>query len=245
METIQTVATRWPNEYTQMLDRVRKAGTDNLSFFGGGYEREGGYSLQQNPEEFAAACVYLHLDQRLYGRGTYLEIGSASGGACRFLDEQLEFERAWVIDNHGHHRWTEQQANFDEIGAEVLEDETRCLVVPVVQKWVGDSASPTCRLWLSRMAQYHKPDLSFIDGDHTFAGCWSDLQLVNDVARKAGGLVMFHDIVACDGVRDTWKKGIEAGMFDPLAEFVGSGRALGIGIGMFSLQSHGGAVAAR
>lgn len=236
MDTIQSVRERRGLQLRNWLSKICEAGTDSLSFFGGGYTHEGGLALQQNPDEFAAAVTFLEAEMKPSPLGgpplSYLEIGSASGGTCRFLVEALSICRAWVIDDHGHWRWPEQQANFDAIDDQVFG--SRPLGIATVQPWVGNSASRACRQWLGRMNHMIKPYLSFIDGDHSFKGCWSDVQMVYDTSRRPGALVMLHDIVACDGVKQAWLRGMREGLFEPVAEFVASAKPLGIGIGRWT-----------
>lgn len=249
MDNLNQLMSRQPDRFNVLLAEIRAAGTDNLSFFGNGYTHEGGLSLQQNPFEFAAAVVFL---EEILGAGPrtreYLEIGSASGGACRFLCQKLGMCLAWVIDNHGHHRWPEQQANFDAMGSVVVfpygstetNDATLGEPFPMVQKWIGDSHSDEARRWLSaHLARGSRgtPDLSFIDGDHSGPGCWADFEMVYKLlkSRDTGSshrLVMFHDTVACEGVKQSWQQACQSGMLTPLAEYIGPHeRPLGIGIG--------------
>lgn len=229
MDNLQTLMARQSALFGALLEEIRAAGTDNLSFFGNGYTHEGGLSLQQNPHEFAAAVVFLS-EQLLVGSrapGSYLEIGSASGGACRFLCQKLRLQRAFVIDDHGHHRWPEQRANFDAMHAN-----EKCFV----EEWIGDSHSTAAAAWLAENVKI-APDLSFIDGDHSGPGCWADFDMVYKLLTYATvgpshRLVMFHDTVACEGVKRSWEEACQSGMLTPLAEYIGPGeRPLGIGIG--------------
>lgn len=229
MDNLNALMARQSDRFNALLSEIRAAGTDNLSFFGNGYTHEGGLSLQQNPHEFAAATVFL--SEQIFlspGSQVYLEIGSASGGACRFLCQKLRLTHAWVIDDHGHHRWPEQQANFDAMAV----NEECC-----VEDWIGDSHSVEAAAWLQKNVG-RAPDLSFIDGDHSGPGCWADFEMVykllmnRDIMGPSHRLVMFHDTVACEGVKRSWQQACQSGMLTPLAEYVGQGeRPLGIGIG--------------
>ena len=231
MDDLTQCMARNPERFDQLLEEIRVAGTDHLVHFGNRYTHEGGLSLQQNPFEFAAAVMFL--EDALHGDLDYLEIGSGSGGTCRFLMKHLPFWRAWVIDNHGHGRWTEQQANFDAIGSRLsnVEIGRSQRHTPVVQKWVGDSHSKEAKTWLHKNL-LTLPALSFIDGDHTYEGCWADFEMVHSLLSGSNRLVMFHDTVACEGVKQAWQRAISNSMLEPLAEYIGPDyRPLGIGIG--------------
>jgi predicted O-methyltransferase YrrM len=221
METIESIRSGGPTRFAELLQKIRAAGTDNLSFFGGGYEKEGGYSLQQNPEEFAALVGYIEAVARK--GSTYLEIGTASGGVCRFLHAELGFHRVIVIDDHGHHRWTEQ--------AEHLGAVKRALGPEDYAEHIGDSHAQAAVDFLDQQCSVvhagHALDIAFVDGDHTYEGVTADLKLVRPGMRHYG-LVILHDIVACEGVKRAWK---ELHWCDKVAEFVGPGRPLGIGVG--------------
>src|SRR5580692_10982571 len=99
-------------DFGPLRERIRAAGTDSLDQFGNGYVHEGGLSLQQNPDEFAALCVTLARRRPI---GNYLEIGSASGGSCRFLNEYLQFTHVFSLDDGRHPRAGEQENNFGAI----------------------------------------------------------------------------------------------------------------------------------
>lgn len=216
---MESIATFSRELYDQILADIRAVGTDNLSFFGGGYEKEGGYSLQQNPEEFAALSVLLR--KACAGKSQwYLEIGSASGGVCRFLHELCVFGGVLVIDDHGHHRWPEQ--------AEHLGAVKRTLGPGAYAEHIGDSHARAAAEFLTEQCCSRSLDVAFIDGDHTYEGVSQDLALVRPFMRR-GGLVILHDTVACEGVKRAWQE--LRSWCDPVAEFVGSGRPLGIGVG--------------
>jgi predicted O-methyltransferase YrrM len=200
------------SEFASLRDRVRAAGTDSLESFANGYSSEGGLSLQQNPDEFAALCVAL---ARFKPIRNYLEIGSASGGACRFLNDYLRFNQVFSLDDGKHPRANEQDENFRH--------------VPSIQRFLGDSHSDEARRFLAQRVE-GTLDVAFIDGDHSYEGVAADLRLVAAFSRP-GTLLIFHDTVACEGVRRVWRGGMKTGLFKGLAEFVGKTRPLGIGVG--------------
>jgi predicted O-methyltransferase YrrM len=212
INTIDDVRNCHPELFAKLVEEIRDAGTDNLSHFGNGYRREGSYSLQQNPDEFAALTILL---ERCTS-GRYLEIGSASGGAARWLHEHLEFSPMVSIDDGGHHRYQELPGNFKDLPMRHLR---------------ADSHSPEAVEWLRSLDGNFRADVVFIDGDHSEVGVWQDVVLCHPYWLE-GSLVVLHDIVACEGVRKAWQRGAAERLWTPLAEYVGNERGLGIGVGM-------------
>lgn len=212
METLAQRREKTPAHFTELLELVRQAGTDNLSHFGNGYVFEGGYSLQQNPEEFAALVCLL----REHPRGSYLEIGSASGGVARFLHENVGYGSMLSIDDGLHHRYPELAVNFSTFRIDHLR---------------ADSHSDEAKSWLAERV-VRQIDVAFIDGDHTYEGAWMDVELVRPHLGK-GSLVIMHDTVAVGDVKRAWLRGAQARYWRPLAEYIGEGfRPLGIGVGV-------------
>lgn len=196
-------------EFGTVRRRICESGTDCLRHFGNGYVREGGLALQQNPDEFAALCLFLGEHAPL---PTYVEIGSGSGGAGFFLARELGFENALSIDDGAGPRAAEQNVNL-----------------AAFQRFVGNSHSPEARSFLKETLGGRPLDLAFIDGDHSQDGAWKDIELV--LAFSAPGtLVVLHDTRACFGVEVAWLRAIREGLLTPLAEFVGSFKPLGIGV---------------
>lgn len=200
-------------DYANIREAICQSGTDKLSYFANGFTHEGGLYLQQNPDEFASLCLFLR-EHRPYTN--YLEIGSASGGACLFLYREVGFANVWSMDDGQHVRAVEQKKNFS--------------LIPNFQQFLGDSHSEQAKHYLTE----HLPgklDVAFIDGDHSYEGAWQDVELVRPHCRP-GSLVIFHDTVACPEVRQVWMKSINDKLIKPLAEYVGNQQpALGIGIG--------------
>jgi cephalosporin hydroxylase len=192
-------------------------GTDSLVHFGNGYTHEGGYSLQQNPEEFAALTCLLR-ERAISGKSClerfpYLEIGSASGGSARFLHEELSFPLMISMDNHGHHRWVEQEALWKDL--------------PII-KWVGDSHSQDAKTFVAHQLHLKRAIVAFIDGDHSYEGCAADVALLRP-HLGSGSLIIFHDTVACEGVKRAFEETTAWAVL--LANYIGNGyRPLGIGV---------------
>ncbi len=198
--------------FRSIRDKICELGTDSLDYFGHDYKLEGGYFLQQNPDEFAALCLFL-LDNGPYTN--YLEIGTASGGTCLALSQLVGFSNAFSIDDGRHKRSICQQEHLSQI--------------PNVRQFIGNSHSADAKQFLRRNVR-GLLDVVFIDGDHSAEGVWKDVQLVLGFSRS-GTLLIFHDTIASKGVEDTWLRSIRKKIIAPLAEYVGRDRAMGIGIG--------------
>lgn len=199
--------------FEELRTQVRESGCDCLRKFANGYTREGGLALQQNPDEFAAFCLFL---QRRGPFPTYVEIGSASGGTTLFLSTHVGFGRVMSIDDGQSLRAVEQAVNLAQI--------------PNLTQYRGDSHSPEARAFLEASLPGRDLDLAFIDGDHSEEGVWADLELILDFVRP-GSLIAFHDTRSCEGVENAWLNAAQQGLILPLAEFVGETRPLGIGVG--------------
>jgi predicted O-methyltransferase YrrM len=219
MKTITTERDQDPVAFDRLVETIRDLGTDNLSHFKNGYRSEGGYSLQQNPFELAALAMGL----KSASPKAYLEIGTASGGVLRFLDSILDLELVALLDDGKHHRAPERPAHVAAL------IEKGC---PVVE-YIGDSHAAAALQFLSESRINRGWDVAFIDGDHTYAGVWADTHLVLDHGFvRPGGLVVYHDIVACAGdVGRCWREACEQGRLRPVAEYIGAEVPLGIAVG--------------
>lgn len=211
LDTIEKIQERNP-EFGQLQKEVRLAGTDNLPFFANDYAFEGGLSLQQNPDEFAALCALL---EERKPHATYVEIGSASGGACLFLHRKLGFSQVLSLDDGRHPRATEQPANFQEIIG--------------LNQYVGDSHTDAATRFLATHVGPDGIQVAFIDGDHSYEGVMQDILLIKPFC-KPGTLIVFHDIVAVPDVKEAWLNGQRLKLFKPIAEYVGQNLPLGIGV---------------
>lgn len=214
MDTIDKLRQRAPEQFAVAVQDIREAGTDSLAHFGNGYLKEGGLSLQQNPDEFGALLVFLN--RVVLPISTYLEIGSASGGAAVMIHRWTGWEDMLSIDDGQHPRYDELVENFKDIPIEHI----RC-----------DSHGAEAREFLKYCAT--ELDVAFIDGDHSEAGVWQDVELVRPHLTP-GSFIIFHDTVtpAVPGVGKVWRRGAEEGIWAPVAEYVGVEKPLGIGVGL-------------
>jgi predicted O-methyltransferase YrrM len=200
-------------EFERLRQLIRESGTDSLVHFDNRYTHEGGLSLQQNPDEFAALCRFL----KLHGPyTTYVEIGTASGGSALLLSREVGFERAISIDDGQHPRAREQKINL--------------AAIPNLRQFIGDSHEPAARAFLSEALDGAPIDLAFVDGDHSAEGVWQDIELTLPFCRP-GALFVLHDTQACEGVELAWFRVVREGIVTPLAEFLGEQLPLGIGVG--------------
>jgi predicted O-methyltransferase YrrM len=202
-------------EFERLRARICEAGTDCIRHYGSSYLLEGGLALQQNPDEFAALCTFLG-EWGPYS--TYLEIGSGSGGTGRFLGEELSFDLAMSIDDGEARQAPEQAVNLAGF-----------------RRFVGDSHSPEAATFISETLAGLPVDLAFIDGDHSAAGAWDDVELVLPFCAP-GSIVVMHDTRARDAVGSAWLRAARQGLFVPVAEFVGEDHPFGIGVGRISGQ---------
>lgn len=155
---------------------IENAGSDHLPTFGGKFE--GGYHIQQNPREFAELLTLLK------GRAiqSYLQIGSAAGGAERLLCEVVGIRELTIIDDGAHPKFP------------VWRDTNKPALVARgvhVAEYVGNSHESGAREFLMEGGKTF--DLIGIDGDHTTIGVRMDWDLIQPYA-KPGTIVWFHDL---------------------------------------------------
>jgi predicted O-methyltransferase YrrM len=164
-----------------MIQEIIDAGLDD-AIFG---PNVGGYHIQQDPKEFAGLVKTL----QEYPIKTYLSIGTASGGAERFIYDKIRFEKFYSIDINKHPRrnvWRElNKPNM-----------------PETKEFLGDSHSEEAENFLSDLNV--KFDLIGIDGDHSPCGVRLDWALVQPYLKK-GTIVWFHDIAECQGPLELWE----------------------------------------
>jgi len=168
-----------------MTEEVERAGSDDVSYFGGLYT--GGYHIQQRPAEFGRLVCLLAAYSPF---SAYLEIGTAAGGTTRFLNDWLRIDRTVVIDdgNHGKHPvWLHQNRKG----------------IANLTEFIGDSHSPQAAEFLSGL--HCQFDLVAIDGDHSYSGVRADWYLIQPFLAQHA-IVWFHDIKACQGVAQHWEE---------------------------------------
>ena len=198
--------------FISLREKICKLGSAGFGCFPG-YDFEGGYRLQQNPDEFAALCLLL-LDRGPFDN--YLEIGTASGGTCLALHELIGFKHVFTIDDGKHGQFTDKFLSQ----------------IPGIQQFLGDSHSLEAKQFLQK--NVNLLDVVFFDGDHRSPGLWKDVQMVIKFCHE-GTLFIFHDAAGIyrwtTGVKVVWERCIQEKLLDPLALYVGRQKPTGIGIG--------------
>lgn len=211
IDTIPAIKRR-NSDFARLREDICRSGTASKAHLGYSYTHEGGLTLQQHPDEFASLCLYL----KEHGpHANYMEIGSASGGACLILWREVGFNNVISLDDGEHPLASEQSQNLGQI--------------PNIKQFIGDSHSESAERFLANNLD-GKLDVAFIDGDHSYEGVWQDVRLTLPFSR-AGTLIAFHDTVVCAGVERAWLECAREKIIKPLAEYVGDDNPLGIGIG--------------
>ena len=194
-----------------MRSEVHKLGCAAISYFGDQFAFEGGYWLQQNPDEFTALILFLQ-DHRPHH--SYLEIGVAAGGTALTLYQLVGFDNVFLIDDGKHPQCIHQKELLDQI--------------PGYKMFVGDSHSALARQWM--IDNVHDLSIVFIDGDHSVEGVYQDVKLALQFSRP-GTIITFHDmVISTTGVKKVWNECIHEGLFAPLAIYIGKKKPMGIGI---------------
>ena len=211
---MQTLSDEFLNSprFKLMRNEVHELGCGDNRYFGAQYAFEGGYWLQQNPDELTALILFLQ-DRRPLRN--YLEIGVAAGGTALALHQLVGFQNVYLIDDSKHPQAIHQKELLGQI--------------PEYQMFVGDSHSQAAKIWMFEVVEYPL-DVVFIDGDHSAEGVYQDVQFALTQAH-AGTLLIFHDmVIRSTGVLEAWERCIREMLFLPLTEFIGKIKPMGIGI---------------
>jgi len=169
----------------QIQSFIEALGSDSLKVVGGRFE--GGIHLQQIPDELAP-CLYdlrrLEDEKVTKGIRTYLEIGAASGGSAFIFNYFFDLQRLTLIDDNRHPK--------HNLRPNVLKDAD-------YQEFIGDSHSDEAFEFVKNQGIGY--DILFIDGDHRYEGVKQDIRYYGKFVNYQG-FVIFHDTVACKGIRD-------------------------------------------
>jgi Methyltransferase domain len=142
----------------------------------------------QYPVQFSRYLVLLSR----YDIRSYVEIGVRHGGTfvltCEYLSRFGRLERALAVD-------LLRARSIDEYADSLAPSPLKVTQVQC------DTSRRACRRELRSHGTF---DLAFIDGDHSFAGCWSDFTAL----RGRAGIIALHDIVsdASPDVPRVWQR---------------------------------------
>jgi cephalosporin hydroxylase len=165
--------------FLELVEHIKACGFE-CDFFGPG--QIGGYRCEQDPEELADLIKLLREYEVTHN---YIEIGSASGGTMRHMQEQIGFDKILSID---HGQW---QAEHFPKNIEAFKDK--------VERHVLDSHSEEAlSVFKTFTEKYPGPTILFIDGDHSFDGVIKDISFYATQIQP-GDTLIFHDVF-CDKV---------------------------------------------
>eukprot|EP00444_Apocalathium_aciculiferum_P065340 CAMPEP_0183561746 /NCGR_PEP_ID=MMETSP0371-20130417/96947_1 /TAXON_ID=268820 /ORGANISM="Peridinium aciculiferum, Strain PAER-2" /LENGTH=279 /DNA_ID=CAMNT_0025770329 /DNA_START=72 /DNA_END=907 /DNA_ORIENTATION=+ len=159
-----------------------------------------GLGIWQYPNQLLPLAVLLHK----YRIESYLEIGVAAGGTFTFLCELLAQWhspspfRAMACDPAPPGCVSYLQQNPYKEGFKAWLEAT-----PSVE-YVQEFSEKLERRWAREGAAPRSFDCVLVDGDHSYEGCWADLQMA---LRFNAGIIILHDVVGnieCPGVCQAW-----------------------------------------
>lgn len=204
------------SKLNKIHSEIEDFGSDSLKVCGGKFE--GGIYLQQVPDEVARLINYL-IDHTEGSLDNVLEIGSASGGMAFLLHHYLNTKQTVIIDDNKHKRHKERKR--------ILKD------VPYIE-FIGDSHSEEAFKFVRNLGLYF--NIIIIDGDHSYEGVKKDTEMYFRFSDYQQ-FVVYHDIVACPGVKkyfreliDPWKRGHEFDMVLEKAFFSSTDKQLGLAL---------------
>lgn len=202
------------NVFNFLKEKILDSGSDNLDYFGGKFQ--GGYKLQQNVDEFASLCAFLRTFPTFKH---YCEIGSASGGNLRFMNENVGFLHVTSLDNSQHPEAVDQPKNYFGFSNRL-------------KYFTGDSHSQEAENFLKeRCLDVGRIDVAFIDGDHSCDGVLLDSELCFKYSHR-DTLYIFHDTIACQkgGVGEAYERMVHSNKLETLAHFIGEEKPMGIAV---------------
>lgn len=187
-----------------LLRRIYLVGSENLSIFGGWYQ--GAYCLQQSPEE---AAEFLTLAKSYVHHPRLLEVGSATGGFARLIDDELSCQSIRIVDNniHPQHQWR------------------RFRIPHLAGEYIGNAADSSS--WLQD--QNEKYDLIVIDTDHIYDHEKRHVEVMMPFLEN-GGLLVLHDSISCASDVGRLVLELKTGLFNDLEYIAEIGKKFGIAV---------------
>lgn len=167
---------------------------------------------QTSPDDKRALLAVQDFVRSRRERYAYLEIGSYLGGSLQTYIKDKKCRRIYSIDQRSavvaDNRFPKGLAYEGQVKSQQMLDNLRMLVSDLGHLMVFDAQSsqvPTEKITL-------KPDLCFIDGEHTDHAVEADFNFCRSVMEKSG-IVVFHDaFLVRDGInrimRRLWMTGV-------------------------------------
>lgn len=162
-------------EYETIKQLVIESGSGYVQFQGFP-TKENGYYVQQQPEEFAKAMIFLRSLNRTFEYG--LDIGIGAGGTTKLLRDLLTIKNTLVIDNGSDKEYPHWQRIKQKLNSN--------LVVDII----GTSTTPNTTIALEPYRG--KIDFLFIDADHSYLGVLIDYYIMLPLLSQ-NAIIMFHD----------------------------------------------------
>lgn len=191
-----------------LADRIADLGLEHHHPLAEAFPKNfGGMRIWQTPIQFAPYLIKL----ADLGIRSYAELGVHAGGSMITTVEYLE--------------------RFHPVDAVMVAD---CIMQPEPRDYLGPRGGvcieglTTC-VEVERWLDAHRPDLVFIDADHSYDGVRRDWEM----ARKHARYVAFHDIVdwSCPGPPRLWGEIDGSRKFEFVAQYPDSPAPLhGLGI---------------
>jgi hypothetical protein len=181
---------------------IQLRGSDSLYRFGGLFE--GGYHVQQDPCEAAAVLDVIRTRVR---HPRLLEIGSASGGFSRLLDDELCCTSIHVVDDNQHPK-----------------AQLRKTILPHAEEFIGKSHDSDD--WLAEHGPY---DLAVIDADHSYAGVRGDTERVLPHLAD-GAVIVYHDTLNTQWGVNRLVAEMKQGMFSDVVHIADIGKRHGLAV---------------
>ena len=162
--------------YEEILEYVLSAGSNSLNVFGGRFE--GGYQLQQVPEEISK--MIFELKQNNVKIENYCEIGAAAHGLTRLMVELFNIKRVLTIDLDN--EWLGKKENLEVIN-------NKCKFSRICQDSHTIGLIDTIK---NNFTEYLPFDFIVIDVDHSYEGVKQDWDMMFPYVNH-GGYLMLHD----------------------------------------------------
>jgi len=192
---------------------IQSLGSDSLDIIGGTYE--GGLRLQQIPDEIAFCINDLIKTNKDFKN--FLEVGAAGGGNIYLFNHFFQFKNIVIIDDNVYLKRI-KQPNLRKKNLKNIK----------YIEIIGDSKAEKTIEDFKKLNMTF--DLIFIDGDHSYSGVKGDANIYLSFLNHKG-YAIFHDTMACKGVKKFFEEIKEDKRFEFIKEYISAEyKPLGIGV---------------